>query len=100
MPVLNMYALRDRAADCFLSPFVGSNDDIAIRDVVISLYKKYLDDDSFFVSDLSLFLVGTYDTSSGVVESYKPEPKLLITGDSIYSHVLRFIEVSKESVNE
>lgn len=65
---LNIYSIQDSMAVCFLNPFTCVNDDVAKRTVSNAMASP---DSSLSGSpeDYQLFRVGSFDTSSGLLDS-------------------------------
>lgn len=80
MPVLSV---RD-ALIGFGSPFTSVNKDVAIRGFTNSIIRAWSDEnDPVNPEDLSLFMVGEFDTDSGDISSC--EPCVLARGTAIIS---------------
>lgn len=58
---INAYAVFDKTAQTFASPFFMPNDDVAKRNFRYSL-KKF---DAMFVRDLELYYLGGFDNQTG-----------------------------------
>lgn len=68
----NVYAVYDQAAKAYLAPFFLNNDEMAIR---IFRDCANSNDHQFgrFPSDYTLFHLGTFDDTTGMLESWAPQ---------------------------
>lgn len=80
MPVLSV---RDSLIG-FGSPFTAVNKDVGVRGFTNSIIKAWSDsNDSVNPEDLSLYMVGEFDTDTGVISA--SEPCVLARGTAILS---------------
>lgn len=62
-----VYSLHDKDVEEFGLPFVAENDSVAVRNVV----GDFIQLDDVVISSLTLVEIGQFDSSNGVIESYK-----------------------------
>lgn len=84
---INAYAVFDKTAQTFASPFFMPNDDVAIRNFRYSL-KKF---DAMFVKDLELYYIGGFDNQTGTF--YLGDKYVVDTGEN----VLNELEIEKKN---
>lgn len=77
--ILNVYSVKDRAADSFGRPFFVATDGLACRSFIDEVNRE-ADDNQLFrhPDDFDLFRLGTFDDSSGVFSG--DGPQLLMLG--------------------
>ena len=74
---MECYAIRDVVTELFAPPFLAENDNTAIRTFETSRQKQP------FPQDYELYLIGSYDTSSGIISPLgKPHVKPVLISDS------------------
>ena len=75
--IINLYAVFDKSAGAYMSPFQSLNDNQAIR----SFGKACLNPEAFgqYPTDFSLYKIATYDDSNGKITNMDPDPVHIIT---------------------
>lgn len=76
---MNLYAVRDLAANVFNQPWCDLSDDTAIRGFSYQINNNDLM--GFKPSDFQLFQVGEFDTEKGDIKSMLPT--LICRGDDV-----------------
>lgn len=66
----NLYTMRDRKSGIYGNPFVSYNDKCAIRDFDAFCN---LQQNSYLADDMELYKLGTFESDTGEIISYKPE---------------------------
>lgn len=69
---LFLYGLRDIKMNNYLNIFELQNDEIAIRGLKTSLFSPNCQFRGY-ASDIELFRFGSWDTVTGIINSYNPE---------------------------
>lgn len=75
--ISHIFTIRDAALDAYLQPFFSPTKGAAIR----SLTEAANDPKHEFsrhAKDYTLYLVGSYDDSNGVITSMQPEPVIAV----------------------
>lgn len=70
MPNYNLYTMYDRKSGIYGSPFVSHNDKTATRD-----FDSFcaLPQNKYLSADMELYKLGTFNSSTGEIEHFKPE---------------------------
>lgn len=76
---INAYAVFDKTAQTFASPFFMPNDEVAKRNFRYSL-KKF---DAMFVRDLELYYLGGFDNQTGTF--FLGDKYVVDTGENVLS---------------
>jgi len=79
--VHGMFAVKDKAADAFISPFFLPTDSMAIREFTYAA-KDGTHKFCIHPHDYSLYKLGTFDDSNGKVSAFV-EPLFLIAADFV-----------------
>lgn len=79
--VMQIYSVRDVNVG-FNSPFVESNDEVAIRGFSYAVNNS--DIMGFAPKDFDLYCIGSFDTVNGMIESVYP-PILTIHGTEVFN---------------
>lgn len=84
--ITKMFSVKDRAADAFGRPFFCSTDGIAVRSFMDEVNREAADNQLYqHPDDFDLFVIGSFDDSTGAVESFTPQ--LLMLGKQVRSAV-------------
>lgn len=75
--IINLYAVYDKSAAAYMSPFQGINDNQAIR----SFSNACMNPEAFgqYPTDYSLFKIATYNDETGKIDNMNPDPVHIIT---------------------
>jgi len=77
--IYNVYCCKDDTTG-FLTPTFEPNDNYAIRSFKYACSQTSIM--GFKPTDFSLFLIGTFDTDSGLIESYST-PEFICRGEKV-----------------
>ena len=78
--ILTIVSIKDRAADAFNRPFFVPTAGMAIRSFIDEVNRDHADNQMFAHSDdFDLYEIGTFDDSTGRIESYA-DMKVLMLG--------------------
>jgi len=81
-----MYSVYDSKSEIFSSPFTSVNDSTAVRDFSRAVNDEQTDINRFPL-DYSLFTLGTFDDTSGVITPASP-PAVLVQAASLVNNNL------------
>lgn len=79
--VMQIYSVRDVNVG-FNSPFVETNDDVAIRGFSYAVNNS--DIMGFAPKDFDLYCIGSFDTANGMIECTYP-PILVVHGSEVFN---------------